>query len=254
MRHLLILLSLLLCLNAQESYPETFSELGTPLYEADTYFQKLPASKSYSDKILHYHAQQLETRALAQADQKTYFAALRKLAKSHEQIISDLRYALVSAMGHNDYITFLAICDAEIPGLLAQQHLKERVYTYYLNNKTEQSSEYLDKKIKAEEGISKKYGRDISSAQSLSLKTKSHHPAQHNIIILTRPGCGYCVKTKDYLDARGVTYKEHNIKQSAEGAQLFSKHHGTGVPLTIINGRVVRGYNPEAIRHALGEK
>ena len=63
-------------------------------------------------------------------------------------------------------------------------------------------------------------------------------------------GCGWCDKVKDLLDNSGKNYRELNVRNS-EGSRLFKKYNGKGVPMLIVNDRVIRGYSPNKILDAI---
>jgi len=78
-------------------------------------------------------------------------------------------------------------------------------------------------------------------------KDKKIEVEQPSIILLSRPGCGYCTKAKNLLDSRGVKYTQYNVQTSKKGRTLFKKYKGRGVPLIINGSQVIRGYNAQEI-------
>lgn len=72
------------------------------------------------------------------------------------------------------------------------------------------------------------------------------------VILYTTSWCGACKKTKDFLDRRGIAYVEYDIEWSAEGRRQFEAFGGRGVPLVVINGTQVIGYNPDKMKRLLG--
>ncbi|MDF1879894.1 glutaredoxin family protein [Sulfurimonas sp. MAG313] len=67
------------------------------------------------------------------------------------------------------------------------------------------------------------------------------------VILLSRPGCGYCTQAKRLLRSKGIKFIEYNVRTSKEGRALFEKYQGTGVPLIIKGPLVIRGYNEQKI-------
>jgi len=49
------------------------------------------------------------------------------------------------------------------------------------------------------------------------------------------------------LKENNIQYVEYDIEKSADGAEQHKRLGGTGVPVMLINGQVVKGYNPERI-------
>lgn len=93
---------------------------------------------------------------------------------------------------------------------------------------------------------------------TISGQTKNR-PGQHNTAgsggVERRPG--YCVvqhhmvrllqKGAQLFDNHNIAYKELDIEQSASARREYDRLNGKGVPLTSINGKLVRGYQPERI-------
>jgi glutaredoxin len=65
--------------------------------------------------------------------------------------------------------------------------------------------------------------------------------------------CGYCKKAREYVRSLGANLIEYNIDRDAGRKDELRKksNGGTSVPLIDINGTIIRGYNPQAIRAAL---
>ena len=63
-------------------------------------------------------------------------------------------------------------------------------------------------------------------------------------ILYSTSWCGYCKRTREILVDKGVEFYEYDIERSAEGHRQYKELGGKGVPLLLINGEVVKGYNP----------
>lgn len=74
-------------------------------------------------------------------------------------------------------------------------------------------------------------------------KAKKVEVKKSSIILLSRPGCGYCTLAKKLLDSKGVEYTQYNVQTSQKGRALYKKYKGTGVPLILNGSKVIRGYN-----------
>jgi glutaredoxin 3 len=64
------------------------------------------------------------------------------------------------------------------------------------------------------------------------------------IIVYTTPTCPYCHMVKDFLTERGIRFEERDVARNPAYAQELVKNTGQmGVPVTIINGEVVVGFD-----------
>lgn len=71
------------------------------------------------------------------------------------------------------------------------------------------------------------------------------------IILYATDWCGYCARTRKYFQERNISYLEYDIEKSREGRAQYDRLQGKGVPLLVVNGEVIRGYNPAAIEQAM---
>ena len=65
-----------------------------------------------------------------------------------------------------------------------------------------------------------------------------------DVKVYTTPTCGFCRQVKSFLDGIGVTYREYNVSRDREAAEEMVNLTGQmGVPVTVIDGQVVIGYD-----------
>ena len=67
------------------------------------------------------------------------------------------------------------------------------------------------------------------------------------VILYATSWCGYCAKTRELLQENSIPYYEYNIESSQVGREQHKNLGGRGVPVLLINGVVVKGYNPTEI-------
>ena len=67
----------------------------------------------------------------------------------------------------------------------------------------------------------------------------------HEVVMYGTAWCGYCAKTRQYFAANGVRYTEHDIETSDEGRRGYEALNGRGIPLVVIDGTVLQGFNPQ---------
>lgn len=73
---------------------------------------------------------------------------------------------------------------------------------------------------------------------------------QGDVVLYATQWCGYCAKTREQLASDGVAYREVDIERDANGHATFKALGGRGVPLIDINGTLIHGFNPHAMRAA----
>ena len=77
--------------------------------------------------------------------------------------------------------------------------------------------------------------------------------AQHpeGVVLYATDWCGYCKKTRAFFKENNIAFVEYDIEKSAEGRAQYDQLHGNGIPLIVIRGEVLRGYDPEEMRDLL---
>lgn len=75
-----------------------------------------------------------------------------------------------------------------------------------------------------------------------------------NVEIFTTPTCPYCAMTKELLDSENISYTEHNVAIDEEARQeMVQKSGQLGVPVTIINGAVIVGFDRKSLKEVIGK-
>jgi glutaredoxin len=77
---------------------------------------------------------------------------------------------------------------------------------------------------------------------------------QEKVILYATVWCGYCKRTRAFLESKGIPYYEYDIEKSDLGRQQYQNLRGSGVPLLIVNSQLIRGYSTGAIVNALARK
>lgn len=71
------------------------------------------------------------------------------------------------------------------------------------------------------------------------------------VVLYATDWCGYCKKTRHFLENRKISYIEYDIEKSKQGREAYDRLGGGGIPLIEVNGTLVRGYSPDEILAAL---
>ncbi len=74
-----------------------------------------------------------------------------------------------------------------------------------------------------------------------------------SVVMYMADWCGYCKKAREYISSLGADLTEYDIdKDKSRKDELRERTGGsTAVPLIDIDGTIIRGYNPTAIKAAL---
>lgn len=70
------------------------------------------------------------------------------------------------------------------------------------------------------------------------------------VILYSTAWCGYCTKARNFMNEKGIAFREEDIEKSASARQAYDALGGRGVPLLNVKGTVISGYNPQAIVRA----
>ena len=71
------------------------------------------------------------------------------------------------------------------------------------------------------------------------------------VVLYATSWCKYCKKARVLLEEYDVKYVEYDIEKSQEGADKYNKIGGKGIPVLVINGVVVNGFNAKKILNLL---
>jgi glutaredoxin-like YruB-family protein len=78
------------------------------------------------------------------------------------------------------------------------------------------------------------------------LNIQGHH--KMNVIVYTSPTCPYCGMVKEFLSQRGIRFDERDVSRNSSYAQeLVTSTGQMGVPVTIINGQIVIGFDRDRL-------
>jgi mycoredoxin len=75
------------------------------------------------------------------------------------------------------------------------------------------------------------------------------HP--EGVVLYGTSWCGYCKLTRDFFQKNKIPFVEYDIETSVEGKNQYERLHGNGVPLVVIHGEVMSGYNPQKMKNLL---
>ena len=74
------------------------------------------------------------------------------------------------------------------------------------------------------------------------------------MVIYTTPTWPYCKRAKEYLSQKGISYEERNVAQDRAAAkEMIEKSNQMGVPVIIIDGEIIVGFNQSQVDEILAK-
>lgn len=74
-----------------------------------------------------------------------------------------------------------------------------------------------------------------------------------NVTIYSTPTCHFCHMAKEFLKENNIEYTEHNVLSDLEKRQeMVEKSGQMGVPVIVIDGKVIIGFDQAEISSLLG--
>ncbi|MFH1663595.1 MAG: Uxx-star family glutaredoxin-like (seleno)protein [archaeon] len=74
-----------------------------------------------------------------------------------------------------------------------------------------------------------------------------------SVIVYSTQTCPYCHMAKDYFREKGIDFQDIDVSKDHEkGHEMVEKSGQQGVPVIDINGKIIVGFNRQAIDEALG--
>lgn len=76
-----------------------------------------------------------------------------------------------------------------------------------------------------------------------------------NVLIYSTPTCTYCTMAKDFFKKNNITYTEFNVASDAlRRKEMLDKSGQMGVPVIVVDDKVVVGFDKGIVADLLGVK
>ncbi|MDR7857594.1 glutaredoxin family protein [Tissierella sp.] len=75
-----------------------------------------------------------------------------------------------------------------------------------------------------------------------------------NVIVYTSNTCPYCISAKDYLNEKGIEFTEKNVQTDKEARKELMAMGHMGVPVLVIDGEEIVGFDREKIDTLVGKE
>ncbi|MFH1587008.1 MAG: glutaredoxin domain-containing protein [Candidatus Diapherotrites archaeon] len=76
-----------------------------------------------------------------------------------------------------------------------------------------------------------------------------------SVTVYSTPTCPYCVMAKEFLKENNIEFQDIDVSGNHENLhEMVDKSGQQGVPVLDINGKIIIGFDKEAIKEALDLK
>jgi glutaredoxin len=95
-----------------------------------------------------------------------------------------------------------------------------------------------------------------SAGPKSGITTEKRPYGSIKVVMYVTSWCGYCRKAREYLQSLRVDLVEYDVeKNPSKGKEMLSKSGGSrGVPLIDVEGIIIRGYSPGAMKDAIEKR
>ena len=245
------------------TYPRLFSQMGTPLYEADEAFAKVETIAPLKEQIGAYRslcAITLETgrdiesgRDVEKEELTAYFSALRVLQIKHDDVVSAMERELRRAITVNDYGSVMALVESRVEGLFAQPSLRKLLVGYYEKHRSKGKNAFLETMARDLEAVPRYSDTHMPSEQITTKQTavSKKQADRKKLILLTTSWCPACKQAKAQLRSQGIAFTEYDIERSSTGKKLYRERNGRAIPMVIIGDDYRTGLSMQWVRERL---
>lgn len=87
------------------------------------------------------------------------------------------------------------------------------------------------------------------SLKPMELRNTEMH--SNEVVLYATEWCGYCQKTRQFFKENNIAYTEYDIEKSSDAKNNYDQLKGKGIPVVVINGKIIDGYNPTLMKKLL---
>ncbi|MBY5992198.1 glutaredoxin family protein [Ferrimonas balearica] len=89
----------------------------------------------------------------------------------------------------------------------------------------------------------------LGAGNRLALSLNQAHKSE--VLMYGASWCPACAATREFLNARNQPFLELDMENDPQAAREFAQFGGHGIPLVLIDGRVIRGHSPAELDRLL---
>lgn len=75
--------------------------------------------------------------------------------------------------------------------------------------------------------------------------------ARKQVVLYATDWCGYCKQARAFLEKHNVRFTEVDIEKSPEGKRDYDRIGLRGVPILVIDGQPLKGFDPRLVAATL---
>lgn len=132
------------------------------------------------------------------------------------------------------------------------------IYSYDIDDALQEAEKNLEKYTNESKFDKAKYWAEClvrlkKRKQIFAAETKSRKASSDpSVVLYTTSWCSYCAKARSFFRRRGITFADYDVEKDSGAARRRRKlHRGDGVPLAIINGVTILGFDSHQYERAL---
>ncbi|NQT95721.1 MAG: NrdH-redoxin [Candidatus Omnitrophica bacterium] len=73
------------------------------------------------------------------------------------------------------------------------------------------------------------------------------------VLVYSTPTCPHCIRTKEFLKTNNIIFEDIDVSDNTEkGEEMVERSGQMGVPVIDIDGKLIIGFDQQAIKEALG--
>lgn len=91
----------------------------------------------------------------------------------------------------------------------------------------------------------------MGAAPSVHAQSIDAAEQSSDIVMYVLPDCGYCERARQYLQARGLDWREVDIASSAQAKAEFDARGGVGTPLILVGSEQMTGFDVARLEQLL---
>ena len=90
-------------------------------------------------------------------------------------------------------------------------------------------------------------GSEVTTADFLgqrdALRREKAFLQRSPVVMYSAAWCGVCQRARQFFKTNNIAYSEYDVETSAKGKNNFARLQGRGVPIILMNGKRMNGFD-----------